>query len=155
MEIPCKPADIVITSNSGYPLDINLYQSMKGMDTAAAAAIDGVVIIISTECAEGIGHGGFSEVYKMGDNPQSILDGMRTGRIKVFDQWGAQVMLRLSQKYTIIVVTRNIDKVTLNRMFVEHAESLQEALEMAFELKGRNASINIIPEGPVIIPKVK
>lgn len=155
MEIPCEPADIVITSNSGFPLDINLYQSMKGMDTAAAAAKDGAVLIVSTECPEGIGHGGFREVYGMGDCPDSILDGMRSGRIRVYDQWGAQVMLSLSQKYTIIVVTENIDRNTLKNMYAEHASNLQEALKMAFEIKGSDAMVNIIPEGPVIIPVMR
>lgn len=155
MEIPCRRADIVITSNSGYPLDINLYQSIKGMDTASAAAKDGAVIIISTECSEGIGHGGFSEVYRSGGTPEQLLEDLRSEKIKIYDQWGAQVMLRLSQKYTIIVVTNNIQKDTLQRMFVKHAPNLQVALKMAFELKGEDATVNIIPEGPVIIPVIK
>ena len=69
-EAECTPADIAITSNSGYPLDINLYQSIKGMDTASAALKTGGVIIMVTECSEGIGHGGFLKVFSRGiSNP--------------------------------------------------------------------------------------
>jgi Uncharacterized conserved protein len=155
MEIPCEPADIVITSNSGYPLDINLYQSVKGLDTAAAAAKDGAVLIISTECPEGISHSGFSEVYKNGKNEGELLSALRSQEIKVYDQWGAQVMLKLSQKYKIIIVTNNISKQALREMFLDHADNLQEAYEKAKKIKGKNASVNIIPEGPVIIPIIK
>lgn len=155
IEIPCRPADIVITSNSGFPLDINLYQSIKGMDTAAAAARDNALIIVSTECSEGVGHGGFLEVLKSGGNPRTILEDLRSKKIKVYDQWGAQVMLKLSIEYTIIVVTENIDGDILRSMFVEHAADLQTALEMAFKIKGQDATVNIIPEGPVIIPKAE
>jgi nickel-dependent lactate racemase len=154
-EVSCKRSDIVITSNSGYPLDINLYQSIKGMDTASAAAKDRAVIIISTECSEGIGHGGFLKVYDTAESLEAALENLRSEKVRIHDQWGAQVMLRLSQKYTIIVVTNNIDKHILKKMYVEHASKIQEALDMAFKLKGKDSQVNIIAEGPMIIPVAK
>jgi nickel-dependent lactate racemase len=152
MEAPCEPADIVITSNSGYPLDLNLYQSIKGMDTASAAIKEGGVIIMSAECSEGIGHGGFLHVYEQGNSQEEILQGLRNGKIREYDQWAAQIMLSLTQKYTIIVVTENVPADKLKVMYLEHADNVQDALDRAFEIKGGDALVNLIPEGPVIIP---
>lgn len=45
------PADIAITTNGGYPLDQNLYQSVKGMTAAEATCNEGGVIIIATSCS--------------------------------------------------------------------------------------------------------
>jgi nickel-dependent lactate racemase len=152
MEVPCRLADIAITSNSGYPLDLNLYQSIKGMNTAASSIKAGGVIIIATECSEGIGHGGFLHVYDKAKTPEALLAGLRDGSICEYDQWAAQVMLNLTQRYTVIVVTNHVAKDKLEAMFVKHADNLQQALEMAFAIKGDAALVNVIPEGPLIIP---
>lgn len=152
MEASCEPSDIVITSNNGYPLDLNLYQSIKGMDTASAAIKEGGVIIMVTECSEGIGHGGFLHVYEKGSGQEEILKGLRDGTIREYDQWAAQIMLKLTRNYKVIVVTDNVPKDKLKDMYLEHADDIGQALDMAFEIKGKNAMVNIIPEGPVIIP---
>ena len=122
------------------------------MNAAASSIKAGGVIIIATECSEGIGHGGFLHVYDKAKTPEALLAGLRDGSICEYDQWAAQVMLNLTQKYTVIVVTNHVAKDKLEAMFVKHADNLQQALEMAFAIKGVAALVNVIPEGPLIIP---
>jgi len=45
-----EPFDIVITTNSGYPLDMNLYQAVKGMSAARTIVKKGGAIICAAEC---------------------------------------------------------------------------------------------------------
>ena len=47
------PYDVVVTSNSGYPLDQNLYQAVKGMSAAAMVVRPGGLIVIAAECRDG------------------------------------------------------------------------------------------------------
>ena len=48
------PFDVVLTTNSGYPLDQNLYQAVKGMSAAAKIVKRGGTIICAAECRDGL-----------------------------------------------------------------------------------------------------
>ena len=67
--------DVVVTSNSGYPLDQNLYQAVKGMSAAATIVKPGGLIICAAECRDGFpDHGSFREVLASAETPQALLD---------------------------------------------------------------------------------
>ncbi len=46
--------DVVLTTNSGYPLDQNLYQAVKGMSAAAKIVKSGGTILCAAECRDGL-----------------------------------------------------------------------------------------------------
>lgn len=152
MEAECELSDITISTNCGYPLDLNLYQSCKGMDTASFATKENGVIIMCTECIEGVGHHGFAEVFTKSPDPEFLLDEMRKGNIKIYDQWGAQVILNLMTRFKIILVT-SIEQKIIESMNMIYAKGLDEALSIAKSFCSGEPSINVIPEGPIIIPK--
>jgi len=154
MSVPCEPADITIVTNSGYPLDLNLYQSCKGMNTASFATKEGGVIILCTACEEGVGHGGFAEVMNMKMAPNAVLEKLHSGEIKIYDQWGAQVILNVVVKYKVIVVT-SIEKDIIEGMGMMYAENIEQAIDMAAAIVGHEPVINVIPEGPIIIPNME
>ena len=86
------PFDIVITSNSGYPLDLNLYQAVKGMSAAAQIVRQGGSIILAAECIDGIpDHGEYKRLLQMADNPQQLLDIVTAPGFVCIDQWEAQL----------------------------------------------------------------
>jgi len=153
VKIPyARPADIVITTNGGYPLDRDIYQVVKSMDTAALVVKRGGVIIVAAECRDGLGgHKEFLEIIKGTSSPEEIL-----ARIKelepIYDQWQAQILARVLEKAKIIVVTRNLDRKTLGDLQLMRAKTLEEALEIAYGIVGKKAEITAIPEGPYIIP---
>lgn len=91
MTVPCQPADIVITSNSGYPLDRNVYQMVKGMDTASKAVRDGGVIIIAGDCIDGIGSDSFVRLLHSCHSSRELFENMSAGDADI-DQWTAQIL---------------------------------------------------------------
>ena len=83
--------DVVITSNSGYPLDQNLYQAVKGMSAAHKIVKEGGTIISAAECSDGFpSHGNYSKILQLRKSPQEILDIISDPNFSVFDQWQVQ-----------------------------------------------------------------
>ncbi len=67
------------------------------------------------------------------------------------DQWEAQILCRILSKHKIIMVTDMCDEKLITGMHMEHAKTFDEALARAFELKGENATVSLIPDGVSVI----
>ncbi|WFD12056.1 nickel-dependent lactate racemase [Tepidibacter hydrothermalis] len=148
-------ADIVVTSNGGYPLDQNIYQSVKGMTSAEACCKqDGIIIMV---CACNDGHGGQSFYDQMANaaTPKEILNKvLKIPRNKTIpDQWEFQILARILNKYKVIMVTDMCDPQMIKNMHMDHAYSFEEALNKALKLKGENAEVVIIPDGVSVVVK--
>lgn len=153
MSVPAKRTDIVITTNSGYPLGRNLYQVVKGIDTASSMTKKGGVIIIAAECRDGIGHTNFRELMQSCRTKEELLQKMCAPH-KEIDKWQAQILVRALAEKTVILVNDTLEQSELKKMFIMQASNPDSALKHAKVLKGQNASISVIPEGPVVIPLV-
>lgn len=151
MGVPVKSADIVISSNNGYPLDRNIYQTVKGMDTASKAVKKGGVIILAAECFDKNGNNDFERLICSCTSPKELVEKMSVGESEP-DKWQVQIFARIISNYKVILVSDKIDKSLVEKMFMLHAKDPEEALKLAFQLEGADAKINVIPEGPVIIP---
>ena len=150
---PEEKTEIVITTNGGFPLDRDLYQAVKGIDTSSMIVKDGGVIIIASECLDGLGgHIEFLKLAKGLKSPEEMIERIKAEE-PVFDQWQVQILARALKKSQIILVSHNIDEGTARDFLMEKAGSLEEALEKAYEIVGRDAGITAIPEGPYIIPE--
>ena len=148
-----KPADIVITSNGGAPLDQNLYQCVKGMTAAEATCNPGGVIIDCVECADGHGGQGFYESLKNCESADAFYaQCLATPQDKTIpDQWEAQILARIIRKFTVIVVSRPEMKTMVEDMKMRYAASLDEALALARALGKK--SLTVIPNGISVIVK--
>jgi nickel-dependent lactate racemase len=148
-----KPADLVITTNGGFPLDRDLYQAVKGMDAAAYAVKDGGVIIIASECRDGLGgHEEFLKIFQGASSLNEVLENIRRNE-PLNDQWEAQILARVLKRAKVILVSDYISEKLARSFMLERAKTIEEALEMAFNIIGRgSAEIAAIPEGPYIIP---
>jgi nickel-dependent lactate racemase len=83
---------IVITTNSGYPLDQNLYQTDKGLSAAAQIVEEGGLIICASECSDGFpSHGNYRQLLFEHATPRDLLDTILSPGFAVFDQWEAQI----------------------------------------------------------------
>jgi len=151
MSVPVKKTDIVITTNNGYPLDRNLYQVVKGIDVASKVAKKGGVIIVVAKCSDGIGHAKFGELIMSCSSVEELYWKMSKPPCEL-DQWQVQILARAMIDHTIILVNSTIDEETVRKMFFVPAADIQEAVDLALEIKGKDASISIMPEGPVMIP---
>jgi len=148
-----RPADIVITTNGGFPLDRDLYQAVKGMDTAAYVVKDGGVIIIASECRDGLGgHEEFLRIFQDAGSPDEVLENIRKNE-PINDQWEAQILARVLKRAKVILVSDYISERLANSFMLERAKTVEEALEIALSIIGRSdAEIMVIPEGPYVIP---
>src|SRR6266508_2226325 len=94
-----EPFDVVISTNSGYPLDQNLYQTVKGMSAAARIVKPGGAIITVSECSDGLpDHGNFRQLLQMRRTPQELLEMIEAPGFELYDQWEAQSQAIVQRK---------------------------------------------------------
>lgn len=147
------PADIVITSNGGYPLDQNIYQAVKGMSAAESSCRKGGVIIICAACNDGHGGEAFYHWFTESQSPTEVMDKIMAidAVSTIADQWEAQVAARILLNHTVIIVTDQCPHSIITDMYFKAASTLEEALSMAEKLVGTDASITVIPDGVSVI----
>ncbi len=150
----CEPVtgDIVITSNGGYPLDQNLYQTAKAVATAQVCAGEDGVIIICASCVDGMGGTYFTELMTSG-TPEEIDEKLSKIPPKetIPEQWNVQIYNRSLKKHPVIVVTTYLDHDLIRKANMQAASDVNEALEKAYEIKGRDAKVVIIPDGVSVL----
>nr|NIO68300.1 nickel-dependent lactate racemase [Anaerolineae bacterium] len=150
-----EPFDIVVTTNSGYPLDLNLYQAVKGMSAAALVVKEGGSIIAAAECWDGIpDHGEYKSILKMADSPQQLLEVIRAPGFLMQDQWEAQVQAQIQLKADVYVKTSYLSDEQIKEALLLPCHSIEETLAQLLERYGSDATICVLPEGPQTIPYV-
>ena len=150
-----QKADIVITSNGGYPLDQNVYQAVKGMTAAEAAVNQGGVIIMVAQSSDGIGGSEFYRTFAEEKTLAAIVEKIRQTPAKKtrIDQWQSQILARVLQKARVVYVSE-VDDELIENMHLVPAHSLPEALDIAQALlKKPAATVSAIPDGVSMIIK--
>lgn len=142
--------DITITTNNGAPLDLDLYQTVKGMDTASQITRDGGIIIIASSCSAGVGPEAFRELHASVSSPKEILQKIRREE-PTGVQWENQALARIQLKNDVYLVSGLEDSVVKD-MMITPIRTVEEGLEKVFKVLGSNAEVAIIPEGPLVIP---
>lgn len=151
-QCPSITGDIVITSNGGYPLDQNLYQSPKAVATAEACCKDGGVIIMCASCFDGMGGTNFEKLIVKGsvDEIDAYLSKIPP-KETIAEQWCAQIYSRILKKHKVILVTTYLDHELVRKANLIPASSPDEALEMAYGMMGRDAQVVVIPDGVSVL----
>ena len=154
-QVDVVPADIVISTNGGYPLDQNIYQSVKGMTAAEATVKEGGVIIMLSKASDGHGGKSFHETFRdekdLNRMMQTFLD--RGPDETIIDQWQSQIFARLLLKATVIFIS-SCDDQLVEDMHMIPAHSVEEAMEKAKEIvKKEDYTVTVIPDGVSVIVK--
>lgn len=151
-QCPGITGDIVVTSNGGYPLDQNLYQSPKAVATAEACCKDGGVIIMCCSCCDGMGGTNFEKLIVKGtvDEIDAYLSKI-PAKESISEQWCAQIYSRILKKHKVILVTTYLDHDLVRKANMIPASTPNEALEMAYEMMGRDAQVVVIPDGVSVL----
>lgn len=142
-------ADIVITTNGGYPLDQNIYQSVKSMTAAESCANkDGVIIEVS-RCNDGHGGENFYKTFKNAESPEEVEEKiLKIPSDKTIpDQWESQILARILTRHEVFYVTDEENKQILEDMKINYCSTFEEAFNKALEIKGKDAKIAVIPDG--------
>ncbi|MDD7652967.1 MAG: nickel-dependent lactate racemase [Candidatus Faecousia sp.] len=151
-QCPGITGDIVVTSNGGYPLDQNLYQSPKAVATAEACCVDGGVIIMCASCFDGMGGTHFEKLIVRGtvDEIDEYLSKIPP-KETIAEQWCAQIYSRILKKHKVILVTTYLDHELVRKANMIPASSPDEALAMAYEIMGKDARVVVIPDGVAVL----
>ncbi len=151
-QCPVVTGDIVVTSNGGYPLDQNLYQSPKAVATAEVCAGEDAVIIMCCSCCDGMGGSNFERLITMG-TPDEIDEYLSKIPPKetIAEQWCPQIYSRILKKHKLILVTTFLDHEMVKKANMIPASTPDEALEIAYKLKGKDAQVVVIPDGVSVL----
>jgi lactate racemase len=147
--------DVVVTTNAGYPLDQNLYQSVKGMSAAATVVKPGGLIICAAECSDGFpDHGSFREVLASAPTPAGLLAAIGARTATVPDQWQVQILARILTRARVGVYTAGLDEAQLRAAHLFAVPDIAAAVHTELARKGPDARVCVLPEGPQTIPYV-
>jgi len=150
-----KPFPIVVTTNGGYPLDQNLYQTVKGMSAAAQIISEGGYILTAARCNDGFpAHGNFKKLLFDHGTPKAILDTVLAPGFSMFDQWEAQMLAMI----LVRARTGLYSEIPADEIRRAHVEPIADVnARLADELKkvGKDAPIAVLPEGPMTIPYLR
>jgi nickel-dependent lactate racemase len=144
--------DIVITTNSGYPLDQNLYQAVKGMCAAGGIVREGGAIICAAECSDGLPeHGNFRRLLQMRSTPHALLDMICTPGFSVADQWQAQKLAALLTGADIFLHS-GLAEAEVRAAGLKPCPDIEECLKGLMEKYGPGCRVAVLPQGPQTIP---
>ena len=148
-----EPFDIVVTTNSGYPLDMNLYQAVKGMSAAHQIVKKGGSIICAAECSDGIpDHGSYGEILKSQASPQSLLNMIEASDYQKHDQWQVQIQASIQMENDVYLKSGNLSTDQIIEAHFLPADDVSKKVSELLSEKYRNGTVCVLPEGPQTIP---
>ena len=148
-----EPFDIVIGSNSGYPLDLNLYQSVKGMSAAQQVVKEKGSLIIAAECWDGIpDHGEYKRLLYEAESLESLLETIRAPGFEMQDQWEAQIHALIRLKAEVYFYSHCLSDEQIRRAWLEPCRDIAVTVAKLLEKYGPDATLCVLPEGPQTIP---
>jgi nickel-dependent lactate racemase len=154
-EVPSR-FDVVVTTNSGFPLDQNLYQAVKGMSAAAQIVKDGGVILCAAECRDGLpNHGTYVDLLNRGKSPDELLAMIHDPEFSEPDQWQVQIQAQILKRARVMVKTSYLSPEEIRAAHFEPIEDVSQAASKALEEAGVGASLCVLPRGPQTIPYVR
>lgn len=147
-----EPFDIVVTTNSGYPLDLNLYQGVKGMSAAARIVQERGLIILACECREGIpAKSPLDKFLRETRSPEEILTMLTTPGFVRPEQWQAQIQA-LIQRRAEVQVYSSLDEATLRVAHLKPCRDIAQAVRDRLAQLAPGARVAVLPQGPLTIP---
>lgn len=153
MQPVAQPFEVVVTTNSGYPLDQNLYQSVKGMRAAHTVVADRGVIICAAECREGVPeHGSFAELLRSRETPAALLEMIDDPSFATPDQWQVQVQALVQRNARVYLKSDGLSADQLAESHLLPAVDVSESVARALFDAGAEARLCVLPQGPQTIP---
>jgi nickel-dependent lactate racemase len=148
-----RPFDVVLTTNSGYPLDQNLYQAVKGMSAAATIVKPAGTIVCAAECRDGLpNHGSYGAVLASQPGPAQLLEMINAPGYAVPDQWQVQIQAQLQLKARVLVRTSGLSPAEIRAAHFEPIDDVAAAVDEALARAGSDATLCVLPQGPQTIP---
>lgn len=149
------PYDIAITTNSGYPLDQNLYQCVKGMSAASRIVKHGGHIIMAAECRDGLpDHGKYASLLKEAGSPQGFLNMLAQPGFAAQDQWQIQIQAQIQQQATVHVHSDRLSDAQISGALFTPCRNITQLVGLLAKRNGTPVRICAMPDGPQTIAYV-
>lgn len=155
---PIKGQADILVLGVGHPKDRDLYQASRGVTYAyfasKPAVREGGAIVLAAPCPEGVGDRRFEMMFKRAKTPSDVVaKGKRLG----FEpgEQRAYMLARVLEHAKVIVAGSALNPKVLQRMFLQSAPSIDEALADVFKILGEDARVLVIPHSLLTIPMVK
>jgi len=149
-----KPVDVVVTSSAGHPLDTTFYQCVKGLTSALPIVKEGGTIILAASMTEGIGSPEFQQLFEENRDLEQFVQRILGKEYFVLDQWQLEELAKVRRKARVKIVTKGLEPQTLEKLFVEPAPSVEQAVAESLLDYGPDTTIAVIPKGPYVLPCV-
>jgi len=145
--------DIVITSNSGYPLDLNIYQTVKGMSVAAEIVKVGGNIIIAAECWDGIpSNSDYETILKSVNNVNDLMQFIKVNEKTLKDTWQIYYQALIQKKAKVYMFSKKLKSETIKTAFLHPVNDITNLTGKLIKKIGPKAYICVLPEGPQTMP---
>ena len=149
--VDIKEKTDIVVAVVGYPSDMDLYQSQKGLENGKLALKEGGILILVSECRSGIGEEAYFNLLASSKTPQEALQRIEQGYKLGYHK--AAKMAEIATWAEIWGVTGLVDR-DLERAFIRPFHDLQQAIDEAIEKKGEKAKILFIMDASLTVPKV-
>ena len=152
-QVDAVPADIVVSTNGGYPLDQNIYQAVKGMTAAESTVRQGGVIVMFAKAADGHGGASFHRTFRDEPDLERMMSAFLSRRPEdtIVDQWQSQILARVLLKARVVFVSDCDDQIVRDLHMIP-AHGAEEAMAVAKRLVGRpDYTVTVIPDGVSVI----
>ncbi len=148
------PYDVVVGTNSGYPLDLNVYQIVKGMSAASLAVVYGGPIVMVAECREGLGHGEYARLLTAKGNSQAILAGILANEHVTPDQWQVQIQAQIQARHPVYLHSKRLPDDAITRARLVPVDDVEALVRRLLDEAGPTSRVAVLPQGPQTIPRV-
>ena len=146
------PFDIVLTTNSGYPLDQNLYQGVKGMSAGARVLKPGGTLILACECRDGLpANCGYDQILRSAAGPEELLALISAPGFSRPDQWSAQIQA-LIQRRAHVLLHSSLPDDLVRAAHLTPCHDISAAVSKLLGSFPDRARIAVLPQGPLTIP---
>lgn len=143
-------ADMVIATAGGYPKDINFYQTIKTVINAKEAVKPNGVMIIISECSDGFGNEVIREIVQ---NYNTMLDREKALRANYsIAKYIGYYVCEAAHNYPFIFVTSMAPE-AVSMANIHVVKTVDEALKMAFDMRGTDLKTYLMPHGANTFPK--
>jgi nickel-dependent lactate racemase len=147
--------DVVVTTNSGFPLDQNLYQAVKGMSAAASIVRPGGLIVSAAECRDGFPeHGDFREPLTSSPDIATLLRSIEERAHTVPDQWQLQVLGRVLSRARVALYSDYLSDADTRAAHLIPVHDISAVVAAECDRVGDGAQVCVLPDGPQTIAYV-
>jgi nickel-dependent lactate racemase len=149
-----EPADAVITTSAGYPLDLTFYQSIKGVTAASHILKPGGRILLVAACQEGAGAPEFRRMLLAGLSDAEFLKRIEGVPVTI-DQWQLEKLALVTTRHQLLWYVPGLPAEYHANLWGRSFATLQSAIEALTAGLIPGASIAVIPEGPYVLAKAR